>query len=174
MGTGKSHWGRRLAREFGVPFVDTDAEIVRRAGHSIPEIFATEGEASFRRRELELVRELTSPPLDGCVVAAGGGLAAQREAMDLVLSRAAAVCLTAPAAFLARRLATQSAGRPLLARSPGQSLEDRIAELLSARVTAYARIPVQVDVSADPDSARLARLLSAVAAALGACRGSFS
>ena len=166
MGTGKSHWGKRLAREFGVPFLDTDAEIVCRAGRSIPEIFATEGEAAFRRRELELVRELTSPPLLGCVVAAGGGLAAQREAMDLVLSRAAAVCLTAPAAFLARRLAKQSAGRPLLARAPGQSLEDRIAELLQARAAAYARIPVQVDVSAGPDTARLSRLLSACQTAL--------
>jgi shikimate kinase len=50
-GSGKSTVGREVAGRFGVPFVDLDAEIERRAGSSVADIFATQGEASFRALE---------------------------------------------------------------------------------------------------------------------------
>ena len=51
MGAGKSAIGPGLARRLGLPFIDTDAEIVREAGQSIAEIFEGEGELAFRERE---------------------------------------------------------------------------------------------------------------------------
>ncbi|RZO57122.1 MAG: shikimate kinase, partial [Limisphaerales bacterium] len=71
MGCGKSSVGRLVARDLGFDFVDTDALIVERAGIPISEIFATEGEAAFRRLERETLAELETRT--GQVIATGGG-----------------------------------------------------------------------------------------------------
>ena len=76
-GCGKTTVGRALAGKLGRTFVDLDEEIVRRAGMSIPEIFAREGEAGFRGRESALVREFGEHT--GLVVSTGGGVVTRRE-----------------------------------------------------------------------------------------------
>lgn len=76
-GCGKTTVGRALAEKLGRTFVDLDEEIVRRAGMSIPEIFAREGEAGFRERESALVREFGERT--GLVVSTGGGVVTRRE-----------------------------------------------------------------------------------------------
>ena len=76
-GCGKTTVGRTLAGKLGRTFVDLDEEIVRRAGMSIPEIFAREGEAGFRERESALVREFGERT--GLVVSTGGGVVTRRE-----------------------------------------------------------------------------------------------
>ena len=58
MGCGKSSVGRRLSQLLCCPFMDLDDVIVESAGRSIPEIFASEGEAGFRRMELEALKEM--------------------------------------------------------------------------------------------------------------------
>ena len=55
-GAGKSTVGRRVAKQLGVDFLDSDAEIEREAGMSVADIFVTEGEAAFREREAATVR----------------------------------------------------------------------------------------------------------------------
>ena len=57
MGTGKSALGRRVAELSGRPFRDMDAELERRAGRSIRQIFEEEGEDAFRRMESQLAEE---------------------------------------------------------------------------------------------------------------------
>ena len=76
-GCGKTTVGRALAGKLGRTFVDLDEEIVRRAGTSIPEIFAREGEAGFRERESALIREFGERT--GLVVSTGGGVVTRRE-----------------------------------------------------------------------------------------------
>ena len=56
MGCGKSSVGRRLSQLLCCPFMDLDEVIVERAGKSIPEIFADDGEKAFRQMELEALR----------------------------------------------------------------------------------------------------------------------
>lgn len=72
MGAGKTTIGRRLAQLQGMRFVDSDHEIERRTGVDIPFIFEKEGEAGFRRREAEVIDELTRT--EGLVLATGGGV----------------------------------------------------------------------------------------------------
>ena len=60
MGCGKSSVGRRLSQLLCCPFMDLDDVIVESAGRSIPEIFASEGEAGFRRMELEALMGILS------------------------------------------------------------------------------------------------------------------
>lgn len=70
-GCGKSTIGEKLAQALGMPLVDLDAEIVKAAGMSIPEIFEKEGEAGFRKRESEQVQRFGS--IGGHVLVTGGG-----------------------------------------------------------------------------------------------------
>jgi len=72
MGTGKSTIGKKIAAKLKREFVDTDAEIERRAGMSIPEIFEVQGEAAFRAMETELARELATR--EKLVISTGGGM----------------------------------------------------------------------------------------------------
>src|SRR5690606_21716287 len=72
MGTGKTTVGRRLADLLRRPFIDTDVEIAQRAGKSIPQIFAEDGEFVFRAMERELCAELAQRR--GLVIATGGGM----------------------------------------------------------------------------------------------------
>ena len=67
MGAGKSSIGRRLAARLDIPFVDADTEIEKAAGMSIPDIFATRGEAEFRAGEARVIARL----LDGGAAGAG-------------------------------------------------------------------------------------------------------
>ena len=70
-GSGKTAVGRQLARETGLKFLDSDHEIEKRTGVEISYIFEKEGEAGFRDREKEMIRELSQ--LDDVVLATGGG-----------------------------------------------------------------------------------------------------
>src|SRR4030088_2341530 len=94
MGTGKSTVGPRLAALLGVPCVDTDAEIERATGKSVPQLWREEGEAAFRAREGALVERLLaggSPQ----VIAFGGGTVTGDRTRRLAIDRAYVVTLTA-------------------------------------------------------------------------------
>lgn len=107
MGAGKTSIGRRVAKRLGVPFTDTDAAIAREHG-PIPELFATQGEAAFRRLEREAVRTALAR---GGVVSLGGGAVLDPDTRaDLAHHRVA--LLTVSREVVAGRL--RDGARPLL------------------------------------------------------------
>lgn len=139
MGAGKSTVGRRVAERAGVPFVDLDTVIADRAGRSVSEIFSSEGEVGFRRREGEELDRVASA-LGPVVVAVGGGALLDTQRRRAVLTRACVVTLVADPTTVLRR--TAGRGRPLL-----DIAHDRLAivgELLAARADAYAEAHAQV------------------------------
>jgi shikimate kinase / 3-dehydroquinate synthase len=139
-GSGKSAVGAALARRLGWRHVDTDARVEHVAGMSVAEVFAGEGEAGFRRRELQALREALgddSPSVLSC----GGGLAAQREAGRLLFDSAWVVWLDAADTVLLRRLG-DAADRPLLRDQPSTALQ----RLRAQRAAAYSRAQLRVDV----------------------------
>lgn len=71
MGAGKTTVGKRLADTCGIDFIDSDHEIEVRTGVDIPYIFEKEGEAGFRKREKQVIEDLTLRP--GLIMATGGG-----------------------------------------------------------------------------------------------------
>lgn len=76
-GCGKSTVAQAIAEKLGKPYVDADAEIVRRAGISIPAIFERFGEGGFRTLETEVLADLGKE--SGLVIATGGGCVTRPE-----------------------------------------------------------------------------------------------
>ncbi len=70
-GSGKSTIGKILSDKLNMPFIDTDAEIIKKTGKEITKIFAELGESGFRKIESEVIAEVSLR--DGCVVSTGGG-----------------------------------------------------------------------------------------------------
>jgi len=81
-GCGKSTVGQLLAQNTGRTFVDTDALIVEKAGKSIPEIFAADGESGFRKLETEVIAEVGKR--SGLIIATGGGCVTVAENYHLL------------------------------------------------------------------------------------------
>ena len=104
-GCGKSTIGRKLAARLDRPLVDTDEEIVKRIGCTIPEYFASHGEEEFRKREHEVLRDFSGR--SGQIIATGGGIVTRPENMDPLRENSMVV-------FLRREIGTlPTRGRPI-------------------------------------------------------------
>lgn len=132
MGSGKSTVGRALADRLGVDYVDTDAEIERRAGRRIPEIFADDGESAFRELERATVLEVLGRER-GVVALGGGAVTVPEIATALAAHHVIYLEIDARAGFA--RVAASD--RPLL-RDPDPA--GRYGELLAGRVDAYRAV----------------------------------
>ncbi|MHB8891701.1 MAG: bifunctional shikimate kinase/3-dehydroquinate synthase [Candidatus Limnocylindrales bacterium] len=116
-GSGKSAVGRRLAARHEAAFVDLDDEIEAAAGHTVPEIFAAEGEAGFRRRERQAVAALGAPDkgpnLLRVISPGGGAILDPRNRWTLFRGRVVAWLDVRPE-VLAQRLRRSPTVRPLV------------------------------------------------------------
>jgi shikimate kinase len=132
MGCGKSSVGRRLAALTGHRFLDADEMISQAEGRSIPEIFASDGEAYFRDVETRILRE--SVGLAGVVFSTGGGAILREENRTLLRRIGIIAWLDADPDVLFER-ASRSGRRPLLQTENPRAAFD---SLLAARREIYA------------------------------------
>lgn len=133
MASGKSTVGKALAARLGWDFFDVDREVERRTGVTVAEIFEKEGEAGFRRRETEMMAELTIRP--GCIVAMGGG-APLFEVNRKLLKRGLVVRLLSTVSDVLERTRFDTT-RPLLRSEDPVA---KIRELMLAREPVYAEV----------------------------------
>jgi len=134
-GAGKSSVGARLAARLTVPFADSDRLISERAGRSIAEIFATDGEPEFRRLEAAVVLEALAG-FGGVLALGGGAVTTEQVRVRLVEAGVPVVLLTAAPPELLRRLGRSPNPRPLLAGDPA----GRLATLTAERAELYAQV----------------------------------
>lgn len=133
-GSGKSTVARLMAGRLGWSWLDADVVLERRAGQTVREIFASEGEAGFRRRESELLAELCG--LDHHVIATGGGVVLSAENRERLTRSGVVFWLTGSAEALWRRIcadASTAERRPALA---GGGLAE-VEQILTAREPLY-------------------------------------
>ncbi len=122
MGCGKSTVTRLLQAATSRPLVSTDAVAVKRAGRPIAEIFARDGEDTFRSLELEILRDLD--PERNLVVDTGGGVVETPAAVELLRARGVVIWIDVAWEVLRHRLQTQDDGaRPLVQRLGWAGLE---------------------------------------------------
>ncbi|HEX5340290.1 MAG TPA: shikimate kinase AroK [Gammaproteobacteria bacterium] len=155
MGAGKSAIGRELAQLLKREFLDADREIERRTGVDIPLIFEKEGEAGFRRREREIIAELTQR--DNVVLATGGGVVLDAANREHLSSRGFIIYLKASLEALSSRTG-RNQNRPLLATD--RDHETRLRELFAAREPYYKAL-AQLTIATDHGHVRaLARQIA--------------
>jgi shikimate kinase len=140
MGAGKSAVGPSLAHRLGRCFYDTDVEIERAAGATIPEIFASEGESAFRDRERSAIEAVLGSHQ---VVALGGGAITQPGAADRLARAGTLVYLKAAPETLLDRLG-DCAGRPLLSEIAPEARLAELRALLAQREPAYSSAAIGV------------------------------
>lgn len=110
-GCGKSSIGQALANTLHRPFIDADAEIVRRVGCSIPEIFAKDGEPGFRKIESAVLADLGKA--SGTILATGGGCITRPENYPSLHQNGRIVWLTRPLELLPTGRTADVAGQPV-------------------------------------------------------------
>lgn len=143
MGAGKTAVGRALAAKIGVPFLDSDAEIVKAANMSIAEIFERDGEAFFRTKETQVIDRLLDE--ERGILSTGGGAFLAEGNRSLISKKGVAVWLDADLELLWQRVKHKDT-RPLLrTANPRQTLSD----IFDARVPIYAK--AELSVQADPN-----------------------
>lgn len=140
MAAGKTTMGRLLAERLDWAFVDLDKVIEDRAGKTIADIFAAEGETGFRKRETTALREVAERRK--AVVATGGGAPCSEENIEVMLAAGRVFWLDVPAAAAVER-AGKASGRPLLDGATDPVAAAR--KLLSARAPFYARAHARIE-----------------------------
>jgi shikimate kinase len=158
MGAGKTAVGGALSRMLGVPFLDSDDEIVRAASMSIAEIFARDGESFFRRKEAQVIaRLLAGPP---CVLSTGGGAYLAEATRAAIAAQGVAVWLQADPALLWQRVKAK-ATRPLLqTENPRARLEALCAERDPVYALADLRVTCAPTLSIDDMARRVQAALA--------------
>ena len=141
MGAGKSAMAERLARRLGCGWADSDQLIEAESGRAIADIFADEGEAAFREREIACLRRLLAEGGRYGVVALGGGGFLQPEIRALCADKGVTIWLKASLEALTARLAEDDA-RPLLA---GRDKRRALKELLKKREPFYAKADIVIE-----------------------------
>jgi shikimate kinase len=139
MGTGKSSVGQLVATQLRFSYLDTDEVIETRAGKSINDLFAQDGEPAFRQWEQRIVEELATRRRT--VIATGGGLPVNPANLASLKTHALVVCLWASPEAIWDRVRNQT-HRPLLNRPDPQSA---IRDLLAVREPFYRQADVLVN-----------------------------
>jgi shikimate kinase len=164
MGSGKTAVGSQLARDLGVPFLDSDEAIERAANMSVAEIFARDGEAFFRARESEVISRLLSGR--PAVVSTGGGAFLAPGNRALIAERGVSLWLKADLEILWNRVRHKTT-RPLLRTADPKGT---LATMLEGRTPIYQQ--AQVTVEAEPQMS-IEHMAHKVIAALQAVPGLF-
>ena len=156
MGSGKSTVGMRLASRLGLRFIDADSEIEIAADMSIPDIFASRGEAEFRAGERRVIARLLGQGAQ--VLATGGGAFMSGDTRDRIARTGISVWLKADPDTLMRRVRKRS-NRPLLQTADP---DGTLRRLLTEREPVYALADIVVQSREEPHDIVVDALISAL------------
>lgn len=158
MGAGKTSIGRALARNLGIPFVDSDKEIEKAAGCSVVDIFSMYGEQEFRRVEEKIIERLIDTPPLIKVISTGEGAFITPAVRKIVMDKALSVWLKADLELLVKRTNFRHT-RPQLLNTDSRKI---LAQLINERYDTYALANVMVETRDENIHKTLNKVLSAI------------
>lgn len=158
MGAGKTSVGRALARNLGIPFVDSDKEIEKAAGCSVVDIFAMYGEKEFRRVEEKVIERLIETPPLVKVISTGEGAFITDAVREMVLNKALSVWLRADLELLVKRTNFRQT-RPQLLNTNSREI---LAQLIKERYDTYALANIMVETRDENIHKTLNKVLGAI------------
>lgn len=134
MGSGKTTMGRALAKHLDKAFIDSDEEIIKRTGVTVPHIFDIEGESGFRVRESAVIKDLVGR--DNMVLATGGGAVLDEQNRAVLRQNGIVIYLKASVHDLWHRT-RYDRNRPLLQTGNPHA---RLTELFQLRDPLYRQM----------------------------------
>lgn len=140
MASGKTTFGKALARSSGLQHIDLDFYIEQRFHSTIREIFATKGESEFRRIESAMLREVGE--MTDVIVSCGGGTPCFGDNMDYMNSHGLTVCLQASENIIANRIINAGNKRPLMAGKSKEQIIETLRQHLEVRKPFYDRAAI--------------------------------
>ena len=143
MGSGKTHWGTRIAEKLNIPFYDLDAVISNAEGMNISEIFAEKGEEYFRYMEKQTLEDLVSKE-ENFVLSAGGGTPCFFNNIEFMKKNGKVLWLNTSLEALNQRLLKEKMSRPLLRGIDEAGLRAYIIRKLSERKMYYEQADLMV------------------------------
>ena len=141
MASGKTTFGRALAKALGWNFIDLDFYIEQRFRKTVREIFASEGEAGFRQKESAMLRE--AGEFENTVISCGGGTPCFHGNMEYMKEAGTTVHLDTMPDVLVRRLVENNSRRPLMAGKSETEIREEVERGLNARKEFYHAAEVQ-------------------------------
>jgi shikimate kinase len=144
MGCGKTTHGKKLAKLLERPFIDLDNYIEKKEEASVKTIFDTKGEAFFREKETEYLKQVVARYATS-VISLGGGAACFNDNMQFMLKKGIVIYIQMPAEALHYRLLQSETQRPLLKdKTPEEGLAF-IKDLLKEREPFYSQSQITVN-----------------------------
>lgn len=158
-GGGKSTLGMLLAEQLGVPFIELNREIERRAGASLGEIFDMFGQESFRRAEREALENVLDQH-EAFVLATSGSIVTEPGTLDMLLASCFTVWVRAEPQEHMKRVMAQGDMRPMA--NSARAMDDLIS-ILKSREPLYARAEATVTTTGKTPEQNLGELLRVIA-----------
>ena len=143
MGSGKTHWGKILSRQTGLPYFDLDEVIVLSEKKSVQQIFHDSGEEYFRVKEQEVLEALAEDH-ENLIISTGGGTPCFFNNIDFMKQQGRVVWLNTAVDVLVERLLKQKHSRPLIRNISDTDLKSFIIKKLQDRKMYYEQAHVML------------------------------
>lgn len=140
---GKTTFGRRLAADRGMEYLDLDQAFEARYHYTVPMFFSRFGEEAFRKLETQML--YTTASLDNYVIATGGGTPCHSGNMDFILQHGTAIYLQMSVDALVARALRSRHPRPLMHGLSEPEMRARIESQMKERESIYLRAPIVID-----------------------------
>ena len=140
MGSGKTHFGKKLAAHNNFQFYDLDNYIEENEQRSIPEIFSKHGEDHFRKIEQKYLHELLEKK--NIVVATGGGTPCFFDNLKRMNEAGETIYLKTPVDVLVERLKNETSRRPLIENKNEKELKEFLEKQLNEREKYYRQAKI--------------------------------
>jgi len=155
MGSGKTHWGRRLSAKLNLPFYDLDSVIIEQEQRSVADIFADKGEEYFRYLEKETLERISAEQ-ESFILSCGGGTPCFFNNIEFMKKNGKVIWLNTSIDMLTQRLHKERLTRPLISDVvTHEDLRRYIVKKLSERRMYYQ----QADVTVGEENTNLEELI---------------